>query len=387
MRRLATAMVTIIVAASCSGGGAEPVDRLVVVGNDGEVLTVAPDGSEPVVLSEEGTTGFQPVWSPDATQIAWGSLGGEVAALAVADVASGDVSVAATENNPFYVSWAPEGDRLGLLRNDSDGLAFETATVDDGGVTITTQDTGAPYYFAWRPDGERVVSHVGADRFDVLDLDGDITPTGLSPGPFQAPQWIDRGIITFAGNAEGGDVVLMDEEGATEPIAAADGLVYFAADPEGERLAVFSLSLGGDAESVAMVDGVLAPNVLSVIDLEDGSLVEVTDQPVAAFQWSPDGERLLILQAGSFPGDVQWIVWSDEETIEGPEFAPLSHWVNDYLPFHDQYARSMTLWSPDGESFAFAGLIDDRAGIWRHDLVEDETTFVIDGTWVVWSPV
>jgi hypothetical protein len=84
---------------------------------------------------------------------------------------------------------------------------------------------------------------------------------------------------------------------------------------------------------------------------------------------------------------VQWLIWSDEETIEGPEFAPLPHWINDYLPFHDQYARSMTLWSPDGESFAFAGLIDDRSGIWRHDLAEDETTFVIDGTWVVWSPV
>jgi hypothetical protein len=47
----------------------------------------------------------------------------------------------------------------------------------------------------------------------------------------------------------------------------------------------------------------------------------------------------------------------------------------------------MTLWSPDGSSFAFAGLIGDRAGIWVQDLDADEPSFVLDGGSVVaWSP-
>jgi hemoglobin len=47
----------------------------------------------------------------------------------------------------------------------------------------------------------------------------------------------------------------------------------------------------------------------------------------------------------------------------------------------------MTPWSPDGRAFAFAGLIDDRAGIWVQDLEADEPTLVLEGGAVVaWSP-
>jgi Tol biopolymer transport system component len=48
----------------------------------------------------------------------------------------------------------------------------------------------------------------------------------------------------------------------------------------------------------------------------------------------------------------------------------------------------MTLWSPDGRSFAFSGLIGDRAGIWVQDLDAEDPTFVVeDGSVVAWSPV
>ena len=390
MRRLAAVLALLLVSAACSGEGAEPVDRLVVVDREGRVVTVEPDGSDLTVLSDEGTSAFQPVWSPDAAWIAWGSTNGSDFALAVADVGSGEVSLAEVEANPFYLSWAPVGDRLGLLRNDGSGLAFETATIDEDGVTIATLDTGGSYYFDWRPDGERVASHVGRDRFDVIDLDGEIDEVGVAPGIYQAPQWIDQGIITVRdGDDDASEIVLADEGGDSEVIARTDGLVSFVADPAGERLAVFSLLPGDpDAVSAALIQEMLESNTLSVVDLDDGTVTEVTSEPVAVFMWSPDGEKLLVMGVGSAPGRVRWSVWAEEDgLVEGPEFAPSPHWVEDYLPFHDQYARSMTLWSPDSGSFAFPGEIDDREGIWRYDLESGESTFVTEGAWVVWSPV
>jgi len=47
----------------------------------------------------------------------------------------------------------------------------------------------------------------------------------------------------------------------------------------------------------------------------------------------------------------------------------------------------MTLWSPDGTSFAYPGLIGDQAGIWVQGLDADEPDFVLEGGSVVaWSP-
>jgi hypothetical protein len=48
----------------------------------------------------------------------------------------------------------------------------------------------------------------------------------------------------------------------------------------------------------------------------------------------------------------------------------------------------MTLWAPDGRSFAFPGTIGDETGIWVQELDATEPTLVLDGGSVVaWSPV
>ena len=40
----------------------------------------------------------------------------------------------------------------------------------------------------------------------------------------------------------------------------------------------------------------------------------------------------------------------------------------NYLPFWDQYVRSQTVWSPDGEQFAHVGRAGSgESGVWIHD--------------------
>jgi hypothetical protein len=103
---------------------------------------------------------------------------------------------------------------------------------------------------------------------------------------------------------------------------------------------------------------------------------------VAAFFWSPDGERLAVLEIDmsqqgpqgrvvparwnpsllpqSSPVRLQWRVinMADGATADFPSFHPTDAFLF-LIPYFDQYAQSLSLWSPDGQSLIYADL-DDR---------------------------
>ena len=59
--------------------------------------------------------------------------------------------------------------------------------------------------------------------------------------------------------------------------------------------------------------------------------------------------------------------------------------LRDLVPFFDQYAQSMTLWSPDGSAFAFPGVVDGEDGIWVQELAGADPRRIAGGSWVAWS--
>ena len=366
---------------------AGPVDRLVVLDAEGRVVTMTPDGEDRQLVSEDGQIAFQPIWSPDGTRVAY-STTGESPGVGVADLGAGSVASTGTETPVFYLYWSPAGDRLGTLRNSVAGLAFEMVTVAGKGLDMSLLDEGAPYYFAWRPDGEAVVVHVGIDRLDLLTPYSEPLeaprPLVVQPGIFSAPQWTPRGILAISVEGRAMLLSLLHESGDAETIAEVAGPAAFGADPAGERVAV-QTSVAGDSVSAALVEEPLETNRLHVVDTSTGESVAVTESLVAAFFWSPTGEDLLLLQVRQEDQELQWSVWRDGEVTEGPSFLAPVTWVRDFLPFYDQYARSMTLWSPGGGRFAFPGRVGEEEGIWVHDVVAGTTERVSDGTWVAWS--
>lgn len=329
----------------------------------------------------EDTFPSQPTPGPGG-RLAWSELTADGGQIAIRD-SDGTVTRIDGPTVPFYYSWSPDGELLGFLGNGPRSLIF--GIVEDG--EARSVDTGAPYYFDWSPDAQSLFVHrVGTD-LSVLTLDGERVVVDDSPAVFQAPQWTDEGVIyadagagTFASQDIGvllattdepADLVAADAPGE-EPTLIVTLSAFSAFDRSGERVAVLSF----DSPPTGS---------LTVIDIATRSATEVATR-VVAHRWSPDGQKLLFLRTEE-SGEGVWAVWEDGAgTTDLVTFIPTRIFVRDYLPFWDQYARSITPWSPDSDAFTFAGQIADeeRPGVYVQDL-DGTRERLADGAFSAWG--
>lgn len=394
MRRiLLLAAIAMIVAAACSAKQPEQQatsttteprsDRLVVLDGDNDAVIVTADGGIVRRLTDAGdsTIVFQPTWAPDGASVAYGRFDGTDASVVVTKSDGEPVTEHALPAPVIYLSWGRTG-ALGWLRNDAErGLAFEAVSPDGDRV----EDGGGPFYFAWSPDGTRLLAHVGVDRLDVIQFGGNAEAIGEPPGAFSAPWWTERGQIYLTQDATGQRLIIDDGSGPTV-VARVRGSAQLGV--AASRIAVRSFDPEGSGLAAALQQApLIPPDRLNVLDLDTGALTDVAGPRTIAFFWSPGGDRLLLLEAmGDEAGAVRWVVWSPEGTTAYTEFFLEDSWVRDFLPFFDQYAQSVRLWSPDGSAFAFPGSVAGTQGIWVQELDAEAPTMIGEGTWVDWAP-
>jgi hypothetical protein len=363
--------------------------RLLVLDAPGNLVTLAPDGSDALVLAEavQGETfAQQPTWSPDGARIAWVQVeiaDGEMTAVLVTTGADGRRPTATpTAVVPFYLSWDPTASRVAYLgTSEASGIELGIAEVGDEGTEGVAIDAGSPFYFSWHPEGEQMVVHVGDERLERLALDGVATAVGDRPGTFDAPVWTADGrSLVFASTTDRGQrLVVHDlEEGDSSELVAFDGGITFVVSPDGRRIAfqVFA----GQTE--------IGP--LSVIDRRTGRIEQVAPGVAPAYFWSPAGDRLLYLLPEVEPEGTwfRWGVWDGDQSFTTPRFLPSEVFARQYLQFFEQYAQSMTLWAPDGSAFVYAGLSEaGEDGVWIQAARSNVGPIRVgDGVFASWSP-
>ena len=361
--------------------------RLVILDDTGNIVTMAPDGTDVVTVADDGggrVTYFQPIWSPDGSRISSTRSEAGTFSIEIIDVEGGDRTSTVTSSNSFYQYWSPDGSKLASLSTAGPGeLGLDVLTIGEADAP-TRLGEGQPLYLSWSPDSSDIVTHIGDSPLDILTSEGPSPEFGAS-GDFLGPQWTEDGILYVGRASRRQQLMRTTADAETEVIASVLSGAIFTATPDGKRIAVLPTA-GEDVglSVVAQEAPVLPGGRLVIVDAGDGSFVEVDTGIVASFSWDPTGERLLVLEVTD-GGEFRWRVWEDDESRTFPEFVPSAGYVRDLVPFFDQYAQSMTLWSPDGSAFAFPGTVGEGDGIWRQDLSGGDPVRVAGGTWVAWS--
>ena len=386
-----------------------PVNRIAYQGTDGNIYTIAPDGSDAKALTTDGESGDQaqrinrtPTWSPDGRQVAFVKVsragGGFESLLQAAAVETGAVETLHTVNGsgPFYLFWAPDSRQLAFLESVGQTIALRLARL--GQTQAQEMGRGSPFYYDWAPDSQRLLFHVDGVKPSPsarvsLVQPGQSEPPPLSSDPalFLAPDWSPDGKwLAYARRAPNNldEVVVTNADGSDpRPAITYRGLVSFAWSPQSDQLA-YIVTASPEAQGL----GQIAFGPLALTDPTGANPRVVSQDDVLSFFWSPDGASIATLTLYEDPqtGETS-LLWKVIDVASGDahevtRFDPSEEFVS-LIPFFDQYARSLRVWSPDSRSLVYA--VDegqDHYGIYVVDVVPgSQPRRLADGVTAGWS--
>jgi len=258
-------------------------------------------------------------------------------------------------------------------------------------------------------------------RLDVVGFDGSTRIVEEFPAPFQVPVWIAaESTLVFADRLEGVNTLVTTGERGEGRLALGtyDGYLQFVVTNDGGRVALlvtereaedgivtasfstaalqtptptpFVIPTPDPDDPFADPIDYLVPNQLQIMGLYGGEPFIVSPSGALAFYWAPDGETLAWLERAPGPsGALQWWFYSDDQIFSAAPFVPSTTFVRNYLPFFDQYAQSMTFWSPLSDELVYAGTspTTGESGIWIQPAENGaEPRLISEGEFAAWSP-
>jgi len=322
-------------------------------------------GHRHAVEPGSGVVDNWPTWSSDGKRVAFVRLethSGHVqrAGVWVVDVdASSSAEVySAHDAAPIYLAWSPNRERLGVLVQLGNTLALRVVDARTPRTAVTVAQ-GNPLYFAWCADSQTIMAHIGSRGVNAATMRlvlirlraGSAVRETIADAPapgFRAPAWStfdNAGTFAFDRDAGAEIAIQAGPDAPARPIVATGPAPAFAWGPNGQTLAFAAR----ESAEPGPYRG------LAVVPALGGEARTLTDEPLMAFFWCPDGTRLVFCGAdvAGRTVHIQTVaVGTGELTDLGWVRPSRDFWF--LLNHFDQYARSIALVSADSVHIVLA---------------------------------
>ncbi|MCG8353210.1 MAG: hypothetical protein MI924_36040 [Chloroflexales bacterium] len=381
--------------------------QLLVLDESSRLRLVGMDGMERILVDDASNDLLRyPATAPDGRHVAYISRDDSGVALNRLNLVSGKLTelYRSAENPPLYLSWSPDGRNISFLSNlRTGGLGMHIVPADGSHDATLIGTSSNLFYFAWNPVGDTLLLHEGGATLSeggqmALYYLGHTQPLSIlsDSGLFQAPAWSTDGTHLFyvaqpilerpaASTAIKSILtrVAVDGSAPIELARAERAVMFFSRAPNQDLLAYTTLNL---AQPNALGIGDFGP--LRIVDGngEQGTItVSRADERVAAFFWSPDGQRLayLTMSVASLTNKVRY-TWHVVDLNNGDirdlvSFEPSEAFAG-MVKFFDAYAMSFSLWSPNGQQLTYSS----ADGVYVIDMNDGSIRRAADGVLGLW---
>ena len=398
-----------------------PAGQIAYIGSDGNIYRYSPVDDTTWAVTDDASRGL-----PDSViyiEPTWGAKGGELSYIRSEiepdggsnfsihldqDQEKESLTIYESEYSPFYMFWSPRGTYLSFLESTRENtLSFRVLR---RGGDVIFEDQGQPYYWDWGQNEEVLISHVGGSflenpqnaRISRTTLgSGVIENLDIVPLQFQAPAYApDR--TSFLASAmvseDSAGLFLLEPSGEViSRVMPSNDFMAYDWSPNGRTIAV---NTGPMFAGIQLGELTL----FSVEERSDPSILNVIDETVVAFWWSPAGDQIVYFkpqvvpvvesQSISFPEQSEEELLIEmylydlrlEQSRKLVTFPPTLEFLR-ILRYYDQYQRSATIWSPEGSHVVYtSNLGEGRNGIFVLPIqVDGISTKIGEGSHAFWS--